>query len=291
MTDQATDVTINELTAQTLNARQAGRTNDPADYSHDLSLLTPDQAEGWKEKGFFILRGIVDAGTCAAMTQEAIGIFTRAEEGTSGISGHHIGSDGAIAVEEAAKVNSGETADMRMSKLFNLHRKQPFLGFATHPVIRNVMRAILGPEVACFNSQYIFKNPGVWGQPWHQDSLYYAFDRMPQVGVWLATSRATIENGCLFVAPGSHKEPIHAVVPDARPGSNYGYVEVVDYDFSDAEPVLMETGDVLIFHSFLMHMSNDNNSSERRSALVYHYANSNTEVIGTKSATIDFMRV
>ncbi|WP_260581387.1 phytanoyl-CoA dioxygenase family protein [Sphingopyxis sp. PET50] len=129
---------------------------------------------------------------------------------------------------------------MRMSKLFNLHRKEPFYSFAAHPAIRNAMNAILGSEVAIFNSQYIFKNPGVWGQPWHQDSLYYSFDRMPQVGVWLATSRATIENGCLFVAPGSHKEPIHKVVPDARPGSNYGYLEVVDYDFSDAEPVLME---------------------------------------------------
>jgi phytanoyl-CoA hydroxylase len=291
MTDQATAPNINEMAAKLLNAKQAGRTTDPNDHSHDLGLLTPEQAESWMEKGYFILRGVVDETTCAEMTRQAIEIFTRAEDGKAGVTGHHIGDDGAIAVEEAAKVDSGEAPDMRMSKLFNLHRKEPFLSFATHPLIRNAMNAIVGPEVACFNSQYIFKNPGVWGQPWHQDSLYYSFDRMPQIGVWLATSRATVENGCLFVAPGSHKEPIHPVVPDARPGSNYGYLEVVDYDFSDAEPVLMEAGDVLIFHSFLMHMSNDNKSDERRSALVYHYANSNTQVIGPKSATIDFMPV
>jgi ectoine hydroxylase-related dioxygenase (phytanoyl-CoA dioxygenase family) len=68
--------------------------------------------------------------------------------------------------------------------------------------------------------------------------------------VWLATTRATIENGCLFVAPGSHRESIHKVIPDRRPGSNYGYMEVIDYDFSKAVPVLMDPGDVLVFHSF-----------------------------------------
>lgn len=291
MTDQATAVDPNQAAANILNSLQAGRTNDPKDHSHDLGLLTPEQAKSWMEKGYFILRGVVDADTCSEMTRRAIEIFTRAEQGNSGLAGHHVGEDGAIAVEEAAKVDSGESADMRMSKLFNLHRTEPFHSFAKHPVIRNIMNAILGPRVSCFNSQYIFKNPGVWGQPWHQDSLYYVFDRMPQVGVWLATSRATIENGCLFVAPGSHNEPVHEVVPDARPGSNLGYLEVVDYDFSDAEPVLMETGDILIFHSFLMHMSNDNSSNERRSALVYHYGHSDTQVHGGKSATVDFMEV
>ena len=182
---------------------------------------------------------------------------------------------------------------MRMSKLYNLHRVEPFKSFARDPQVVNAMRAILGPDVAVFNSQYIFKNPGVWGQPWHQDSLYFTFDRVPQVGVWLATSRATVQNGCLFVAPGSHLEPIHEHVPDARPGANFGYVEVVDYDFSTSEAVTMEAGDVLIFHSFLMHMSNDNNADERRSALVYHYGHADTQILGggQKSATVDFMRV
>ena len=291
MTDQAVVVDPNQAAANILNSLQAGRINDPKDHSHDLGLLTPEQAKSWMDKGYFILRGVVDPETCDEMTRRAIEIFTRAEQGSTATGGHHVGDDGAIAVEEAAKVNSGESPDMRMSKLFNLHRMEPFHSFARHPLIRNIMHAILGPRVSCFNSQYIFKNPGVWGQPWHQDSLYYVFDRMPQVGVWLATSRATIENGCLFVAPGSHNEPVHAVVPDARPGSNLGYLEVVDYDFSDAEPVLMETGDVLIFHSFLMHMSNDNSSDERRSALVYHYGHSDTKVPETKSATVDFMEV
>lgn len=281
----------NKTLAQYMNEVQGGLVCPPEDNAYDLSLLPPELARGWAEDGFFILRGVVDQDLCEAMSKAVIDLFTRAEGDGRSFGGHHVGDTGVIAVEEAARVDSGQATDQRMSKLFNLHRMEPFKAFANHPVVVNAMHAILGPDAAVFNSQYIFKNPGVWGQPWHQDSLYYRFDRMPQIGVWLATSRATIENGCLYVAPGSHLEPIHEHVPDARPGANFGYVEVVDYDFSDEVPVLMEPGDVLVFHSFLMHKSDDNKSNDRRSALVYHYGHSATEVIGPKSATIDFMPV
>ncbi len=281
----------NQAVADGLNALQAGRICPPEAQSHDLSLLSPENAASWSQHGYFILRGLVPADDCADMSRAVIELFSRAETDGQSFNGHHLGTDGVLAVEEAARVENGDSADQRMSKLFNIHRRAPFRQFASHPELLRALHALLGPDVSCFNSQYIFKNPGVWGQPWHQDSLYYVFDQMPQIGVWLATTRATVENGCLFVAPGSHLEPIHNVVPDARPGSNFGYLEVVDYDFEEAHPVLMEPGDVLIFHSFLMHKSNDNTSNERRSALVYHYARSATKVAEPKSATIDFMPV
>jgi len=118
----------------------------------------------------------------------------------------------------------------------------------------------------------------VIGQHWHQDSLYFDFTRQPQVGVWVALTRATLENGCLWVLPGSHRERIHRHVPDRRPEANRGYLEIVDHDFSARTPVTMETGDVLFFHSFLMHMSTDNVTDYRRSAMVYHYGRAGTEV-------------
>ena len=109
--------------------------------------------------------------------------------------------------------------------------------------------------------------------------------------MWLATSRATRENGCLFVLPGSHKEPLHEHLPDARPGANYGYVEIRDHDFSGAVPLEMETGDVLVFHSFLMHRSIDNTAEERRTALVYHCGELGTSWQGVASPTVDWVPV
>jgi phytanoyl-CoA hydroxylase len=291
MDSQARAAPSNDDIAQVLNAQQAGRRCTAEENYQDLSLLAPDQAAAWMSDGFFIIRALVPHAICRQMSEVAVELFAEAEKSGASFGGHHLGTDGTIAIEEAARVGSGQDPALRMSKLFKIHRREPFLAFATNAVITNITHAILGPDVSCFNSQYIFKNPGVWGQPWHQDSLYYTFTRMPQVGVWLATSRATIDNGCLFVAPGSHLEPIHPVIPDRRPGANYGYLEVIDHDFSKAVPVLMDPGDVLVFHSFLLHMSNDNTASERRSALVNHYAHSDTQVLGRKSPTIDFMRI
>ena len=113
-------------------------------------------------------------------------------------------------------------------------------------------------NIDCFLSQYIFKNPGAWGQPWHQDSSYFPFDRYPQVGAWVATSPATIENGCLVILPGSHKEHLHEHVPDDREGSNYGYTEIKDQDITNENPVTIETGDLLLIHTFLIHKYYDN---------------------------------
>ena len=111
----------------------------------------------------------------------------------------------------------------------------------------------------------------------------------PVVGVWLACTDATLENGCLWVVPGSHREQIHEHVPDRRPNANVGYVEIVDHDLASAVPVEMAAGDLLLFDSYLMHYSTDNRSSRRRAAMVYHYAPSSTQdhTVETRGYTIN----
>src|SRR5690606_11803468 len=164
----------------------------------------------------------------------------------------------------------------RISKVFRLHRDPSFERFARDPALLDLVAELLGEDVDCFLSQFIFKTPGAYGQPWHQDALYFPFEPDRQLGVWLAVSAATLDNGCLQVLPGSHTEPVHAHQRDQRPGSNYGYLEIVDHDMSGAIPVLMEPGDVLLFHSHLMHCSTDNRTSAIRAAMVYHYSPAGT---------------
>lgn len=43
----------------------------------------------------------------------------------------------------------------------------------------------------------------------HQDSTFlYTAPRQTCLGLWLALDDATLENGCLWARPGSHKEPL-----------------------------------------------------------------------------------
>jgi phytanoyl-CoA hydroxylase len=74
-----------------------------------------------------------------------------------------------------------------------------------------------------------------------------------------------------MVLPGSHKGPVRPHIPDRRAGANHGYLEIEGVDEPAAIPVLMQPGDLLVFHSYLLHKSVDNRGTGRRSAMVYHY--------------------
>lgn len=189
-------------------------------------------------------------------------------------------------------VGPSTRAEELVSKVFKIHRDSVFHDFATDPELVQITKDLLDNDVDCFLSQFIFKNPGAWGQPWHQDAYYFPFDRGPQVGVWLAVTEATLANGCLHIVPGSHREPLHEHDIDRRPGANQGYVEILDHDMSGAVPVLMAPGDLLVFHSHLMHRSMDNSSNAIRAAMVYHYAERGTVDQAERPAPInDWMPV
>ncbi len=280
------------LLAEAAN-RLAGRPAPPVDAARPDLLPDPADADRWARDGYLVLRGAVDADLVDRVDAEAIGLVRHLAATGDDHAGYRSG-DGMFSVPEPNLATSDDDpteAEDHVSKLFNLHRRGAFAEVARHPAVVPVLRGLLGPDVDCCNSQYIFKNPGAWGQPWHQDSLYFAFDRVPQVGVWLATSEATPDNGCLWVLPGSHAEPLHHHVPDRRPGANLGYLEIVDVDVADAVPVTMQPGDVLVFHSFLMHRSTDNVTDGRRTALVLHHASRGTRPVGTPSGTVDFVPV
>jgi ectoine hydroxylase-related dioxygenase (phytanoyl-CoA dioxygenase family) len=231
--------------------------------------LTASQRESWERDGFFIVPRFAEPGVCKQMLERVSELCARAETGADVAS--------ALRMPEPALRSASGSAAERTSKLFRIHRHEPvFNAFCREPRLLTLVSALLGPDLDCFLSQFIFKNPGALGQPWHQDAFYFPFDRRPQVGVWLAVTEATLENGPLWVLPGSQRERIHAVEPDRREHAQMGYVEITDHDMSGARPVLLEPGDVLLFHSHLMHKSTDNLSRGMRAAMVYHYGEAGT---------------
>jgi ectoine hydroxylase-related dioxygenase (phytanoyl-CoA dioxygenase family) len=43
----------------------------------------------------------------------------------------------------------------------------------------------------------------------HQDATFLHTEPVKLVGFWIALEDATLENGCLWFAPGSHKSGVH----------------------------------------------------------------------------------
>ena len=250
-------------------------------------FLSARDAAGWDRDGFFLVKEFSPPDVCDAMLRRAIDLAREAD-------GRGVAGAAIVHPERnlADYVGSEALAEERVSKVFKVHRDSVFHEFATQPDLVASVQHLLGTDIDCFLSQFIFKNPGAWGQPWHQDAFYFPFDRGPQVGVWLAVTEATLANGCLHVVPGSHLEPVHEHLLDRRPNANQGYVEILDHDMSGERPVTMAPGDLLIFHSHLMHRSKDNNSSAIRAAMVYHFGERGTVDLAEHPAPInDWMPV
>lgn len=237
--------------------------------------ITAERRRRYEQDGFFKIEAFAPLDTCAAMLERVREIARRAADKADV-------SPAFVLPEANLRGRDGKPEEL-VSKIFKLHRDGVFHDFAIDDAVTSLVADIIGPDLDCFLSQFIFKNPGAWGQPWHQDSYYFPFEpARPVVGIWLAVTEATLDNGCLSVLSASHTEPIHEHIPDRRPGANYGYVEIVDHDMAAAQPVLMQPGDLLVFDSHLMHRSSDNVSDGIRAAMVYHYA-----AAGTTDRTLD----
>jgi phytanoyl-CoA hydroxylase len=184
------------------------------------------------------------------------------------------------------------------SRIHMLHRHDPTAEWGLlHPRVLDVVESIVGPDVLALQSMVFFNPPGKGGQGWHQDSYYIRTFPDTLVGAWIALEEVDEGNGCLWVAPGSHAEPIYP--PKVEGLFNDGAMHA-DGAFSDLflnstasnmddevnelakvsrnylplVPAIMKPGDVFFFHSHLLHRSHRNQSKDRfRRSYVCHYSN------------------
>lgn len=152
--------------------------------------------------------------------------------------------------------------------------------FIAHPAIAKVLSHLIGPNVKCMQSMLFIKPSGKPGQAWHQDEYFIPTRDRSLAGVWLALDDATIENGCLWVRPGSHNDGIiHDTAPHGSTEFDSGNQLIGTNDDDDQGiPLEVKRGAAVIFNGYLHHRSLANKAPEGtfRRALVNHYMNANS---------------
>ena len=138
----------------------------------------------------------------------------------------------------------------------------------------DVLTKIIGPNVKCMQSMLFIKSAGKPGQAWHQDEVYIPTRDRSLCGGWIALDDATVENGCLWVIPGSQKtgtmyfQEWHA---DPRFDCSHE-AQGFPYTNDDAVPVEVKAGSIVLFNGYLLHRSLPNYASGGfRRILVNHY--------------------
>jgi len=143
--------------------------------------------------------------------------------------------------------------------------------------IVNAVQTLLGEgEVCHFHSKLMQKEPKIGGAwEWHQDYGYWYKNGFlypeAMISVMLALTEANSQNGCLQVLKGSHKmgRLEHSFAGEQQ-GADMNFVEQALDRFERVE-VVLKPGDVLFFHSNLLHMSEANLSDKPRWSLISAY--------------------
>jgi ectoine hydroxylase-related dioxygenase (phytanoyl-CoA dioxygenase family) len=142
------------------------------------------------------------------------------------------------------------------------------------PTIKT-LTTVIGPNVKCMQSMLFIKSSGKPGQAWHQDEDYIPTRDRSLIGAWISLDRATTDNGCLWVLPGSHK---HGIIWDQHWHADRRFdcaEESGGFPYRDEEsiPVQVEAGSVVFFNGYLLHRSLPNTAPKGtyRRALVDHY--------------------
>lgn len=139
---------------------------------------------------------------------------------------------------------------------------------ATHPRMLALVERLIGDTPGIFEDKALIKPPKIGREkPWHQDHAYWNLPLDAKVvTAWIALDEATIDNGCLFVIPGSHNEGpvVHFRRRDWQICDEHVQAERIV-----AAP--LRPGGVLLFDSYLQHGTPANVSPRRRRALQFVY--------------------
>lgn len=117
-----------------------------------------------------------------------------------------------------------------------------------------------------WHDQALIKQP--WGNPtgWHLDNPYWSFSSRQSTSIWLALDDATLENGCLYFIPGTHKT---ARWENPGIGANIGDLFRAYPEWKDLEavPVPMKAGSCSFHNALLAHGAGANMTPRFRRAM------------------------
>ena len=258
------------------------------------TTLTEEQIEGYHRDGFTVVRDFVDRDTCAELRERALGLVDEWEPGvertvfTTDEQERHsnrefLSSGGRIwcFFEDGALDDAGELTrpkELAINKIGHAqHDLDPvFESFSYTDDLAGVAADIGLADALALQSMYIFKQPGIGGEvACHQDSTFLYTDPLSVTGFWFALEDATIDNGCLWAAPGGHTAPLRQLfkrVGDDADGTVFEQLDTTPMPTppEDLVPLEVPAGTLVVLDGRLPHWSDVNRSDRSRHAYTLH---------------------
>jgi phytanoyl-CoA hydroxylase len=212
--------------------------------------LEPADLARFRDQGYLAMEGVLapeEVARCAAALDD---LARRRPEG--------VGAQDEPYYQRSGEETGAVGPELRVRKLWT-----------GAPRMMAILDQLIGPGARLIQDMALMKPPFRGAEkPWHQDNAYFDWTPLDGVlGVWIALDPATVENGCMQIAPGSHR---------AGPAPHYHVrdCQLVDQTSraARAEVVPLGPGGALFFSALLHHGTPPNRSPDRRRALQFHFA-------------------
>ncbi len=189
--------------------------------------------------------------------------------------------------EHVAGLKEGQRTDELDTPHFRDHR---LLEFLLADEVLDLVESFIGPNIGLWSSHFISKEPRVGrATPWHEDSSYWQgrADRMDGiVTVWLALDKATEDNGCMRVIPGSHLAGGSSDYEQVDRAANLfgSQIKPEQIDESKAVAFELERGECSLHEARLIHGAKPNTSDTRRCGYTMRYFDTATRFDPVRNA-------
>ena len=217
--------------------------------------LTEAQMVEFSEKGFLRVDGVLSE----AQVGRYLGLYDEFLEGR--IATGHLRSD------LGGHAGAGTDAPERITQIMWPSARVPVLLDAPlHQRALGIARQFFGVDMDFDFDMLIDKLPHTdTATPWHQDMAYWI--KLPDtrsVSVWVALDEATIENGCMWYVPGSHRGPLR---PHREAGKGGGALEC-DATEEEGVAVPVPPGSAVLHQGGTLHYSRGNRTGAHRRAFI-----------------------
>jgi ectoine hydroxylase len=221
---------------------------------------TQQQLRQFDEQGFLFSHGLISPQEIAEMNA-AIPALLAGDESQDGI--------------HRERERSGA-----VRQIYLTHRHSPpFKELSGNPKIVDPVKQVIGNDIYIWHSKINVKDAfegTVW--LWHQDYGYWMWDGIdPKVlSVMVFLDEATLNNGCLMVAAGSHKwGRLEHYADEVTTSYKQWCVDTptlkVRLKENMIQPITGQPGDALFFHCNLLHGSGHNMSPLPRKTIIVAY--------------------
>ena len=250
--------------------------------------LTVEQLAQFHKDGFLVLRGFLDADRCDKILRIAqIHLDAKIEPIETEIGYDSRSKEYRTAVTDySSHDNEEQIIVRRLRQVYT--RDVLFKAWMENEKIRPILQQVLDDQVVITTGHHnsiMTKMPHLsTATAWHQDRRYWRYSDDNLVSVWLALDDEYSENGVLEFIPGSHKMTFEEEQFDEKEYFSETYAsnqEIIAQKVSTN----LEKGDVVLFHSLLLHRANKNSTDKAKISFVYTVKGEKTKAeVGSRSA-------